>query len=262
MFSKLSTIAIEKTPAERRYWTLLLAVCLSFVFLQVFLAPTLPLTYEEGTNLLVGQLSSQGYQPYTQIFTMLSPSFVWLMAWLGRLGLSPTDFRLVFLIFGLLLLVNTSIITRTLLGIKVALVTVILLATATSFLAEAATTIAPINPAMSIGTLALVFTLQHINTKQRLWLLIGGAAWGIALFLSTSVFSLGLLAMIFIILLDRGRDNAVIFSPEKWQGKFRAMLLWLVGALVTLGVGVVWATPDIIFGHLMADYLTIRENLA
>ena len=148
------------TTIKHRYHLLLAAILIIFAIVQAALISRLPLTYNDGLNLQVSQLINRGYQPYTQIFTLAAPLFVWFVGKLGQFNLSPGGFKLVFLGFSLLLLINTSMIARALLGEKVALVSVFLLATATTFLAEAATTIVATPLALSIATLSVVGVLR------------------------------------------------------------------------------------------------------
>lgn len=256
--SKLNSV-VGNNALERRYRLFLLAVFLSYAIFQTILIPVLPLTYDEGVSLQVGYLIKRGYEPYTQIFTLANPLFVWLIGWLGKLGLSPLGFKWFFLWFGLLLLANTSIIARSLLGRRVALATVFLLATTTAFLVEATNVVAVI-PAMSVATLSLVFTLRYLVTKQLYWLFLGGAVWSVALFISTSALSIGLVTLLFIILLDSNADGNVTLALS-WQIMYKSIGVWLAGVLILLGVGLFLATPNIIFGHIFKDYATIRENL-
>ncbi len=284
---------VTNADSGNRYRLFLPALCLSYAVIQAALIPTFPLTYDDGLNLQVSRLINQGYEPYTQIFTLAGPLFVWFVGWLGGFGLSPTGFKLVFLLFGVLLLVNISIIAQTLLGRKVAVATVFLLATATTFLAEAATTIVAVTPALSIATLSLVLILRYSGPKQSIRLLLSGAVWGVALFLSISVLTIGLVAVIFILFLNSDipfssgpiRDPVIVKVTDadrktltvlktfrvfikriplalKRQNIYKSIGIWLAGVLISLGIGILIATPDIIFGHLLKDYATLKQNLA
>ncbi len=251
---------ITSLPKIRsRYGLFLLTILISYLILQIILIPELLLTYNEGINLQLSQLINQGYEPYTQIFTLASPLFVGLIGWLGKFNLSPTGFRLFFLLFGLLLLINTSLIARALLGQGVALATTLLLATTTTFLGEAATSIVAVTPAMSIATLSLVFTLSYLAKKQLPWMFLAGIGWGMALFLSTSVLSIGLVTIIFIIFFGAGPS----LKPKKpnWPNIYQPIAIWLVGILLILSLGLWLTTPTILFDYILADYATLRQNL-
>jgi hypothetical protein len=250
------SITAPLPKAGHRYWLFLLTILGGYVILQTILIPGLPLTYNEGISLQISQLINRGYEPYIQIFTLAGPLFVWLMGWLGRFSLSPTGFRLFFLVFGLLLLINTSLIARALLGEGAALATTLLLATTITFLAEAATTIIAVTPAVSLATLSLVFTLHYLATRQLPWIFFGGIGWGMALFLSTSVLSIALVTLILIIFFETGFS----LTPN-WRNSYQPMAIWLVGTLIILGIGLFLTTPTIIFGHILADYATLRQNL-
>jgi hypothetical protein len=197
----------------------------------------------------------QGYEPYGQIFTLAQPLFVWLIGQLTRLGLPLNGFRFLFFWFGLLLLSNTAAIARFWLGRKAAVATLFALATAITFLAEAAT-VTDIIPAASIATLSLVFSLRYLSTTRLYWLLLAGFVLGISLFLSPLAAPLGLatLLLLFFPKPDAGRN---INQAINWPMLGKPVGVWLAGVVVALTLGLFLATPD----RLWQDYTVMRRNL-
>jgi hypothetical protein len=64
-----------------------------------------------------------------------------------------------------------------------------------------------------------------------------------------------------VIALDTHRDGKII-AALNWRNTYRPMVgLWLLAAVVSLGLGVLIAQTDLVFGHLLSDYVTVRENL-
>ncbi len=232
---------------------------LGYTVLQISLFPRLLLTYDEGINLQVSRLIGQGYEPYRQIFTLANPLFVWFIGGLAKLGLSLGGFRFVFLLFGLLLLASTAGFTRFLLGSKAALATLFLLATAVTFLAEATAALAVI-PALSIATFALLLLSRYLITKKIFWLFASGAGWSIALGFSTSVFSLSLVTVLCLLFahLQIAEDHSITLN---WRASLKTSLIWLVGSLLPLLIGLLLANPELILNHHLKNQAIIRQNL-
>jgi hypothetical protein len=230
---------------------------LGFTFLQSFFITRAPLKYEEGLNLQVGHFIRQGYEPYTQIFTLSNPLFVWFMGLLAKFDLPINGFRPFFVLFSLLLILNVAAVARFWLGWKPALAAVFLLTTAVTFLGEAAA-VTDIIPALGIGSMSLTFTARSVVTKGRFWLFLGGVFWGIALFISRAALSLGPVTLLLIIFSNVNGQRHV--SPViDWKFVAKSAGIWLVGLLAALAIGLFLAAPDI--SHLLADLAKIRQNL-
>jgi hypothetical protein len=246
---------------ERYYRPFFLVFLFSYVVVQVALVPTLHLSYEEGISLQISRLISRGYTPYSEIFTLANPLFVWLVGRLGQFGISPTDFKLIFFSFGLILLANTYIIAYTLMGRKVALAAIFLLATTPTFLAETATGVIAVTPALSVATLSLVFALRFLITQRWAWLFASGLTWGVALFVSTSVFSIGLVALVLILFFNVDESRAGSAVLNLGMTNMFAAVVWLLGVSISLGLGVMLANPEIILSRIIENHLALKENL-
>lgn len=226
-------------------------ILLLYLGLQIFLAVSLPLVHHEGLSLQVSRLINRGYQPYSQIFTLDYPLFVTFLGWFQ---LSPLGFRLIFLSFSLLLLLNVTLIARFWFDMTVALATLFLLATATSFLAEA-TQIAAVIPALSIALLSPALACRYLQTGQRFWLLGAGLSWGLALFLSKTAWTLAPVTLLFVLGVP-----ASISLAGRWRAFIPAVAIWLAGAAIALLIGVFLATPDLIVERLLNDFAQIRAT--
>jgi hypothetical protein len=228
-------------------------VLVLYLGLQVILAISLPLIHDEALKLQISRLINQGYRPYAQIFTLDYPLFVTFLGWFQ---LPPLGFRLLFLGFSLLLLINVVLITRFWFDEKVALATLLLLATATTFLAEA-TQVNAVIPALSLALLSLVLVCRYLQTGQHFWVLGGGLLWGFTLFISRVTWSLALVPLLFILLAP-----ACISQKLNLAGRRRTIIpaisLWLAGAAIAIFAGIFLATPTLIFDHLFKDYSQIR----
>lgn len=246
-----------KAPSRSHYRLILLSILLGFALLQSRFITHAPLMYEEGLNLQVSHFISQGYKPYTQIFTLSNPLFVWFLGLLAKFDLPIKGFRPFFFLFSLLLILNVAVVARFWLGRKSALAAVFLLATAVTFLGEAAA-ITDIIPALSIGTLSLTFTTRYLITKRRYWLFLGGACWGIALFISIAVISLGLVTVLLIIFsqVDVQRNVSPVIDGKSIA---KSAGTWLVGGLAALAIGLFLVASDI--NHLLLDLAKIGQNL-
>jgi hypothetical protein len=245
--------------AGSRYRLLLGATLVGYVVLQAILLINLPFIYEEGLNLQVSYFIRQGYQPYFQIFTLANPLFIWFMGRLAGFNLPLDGFRPPFLLFSLLLLINVAAIARFWLDRKASLATIFLLATAVTFLGEAAT-VTDVIPALSIATLSPLLAVRDPAGKRVYRLLLAGISWGVALFISTSSFSLSLVTLMCLAFLRPDQDGNLTLNPDR-PSVYRAIGLWLAGALAALALGIFLASPEIIFDHLLKDQRTIRENL-
>lgn len=245
--------------AENRYRVVFVAGLAGTAVLQAFLATRLPLTHQEGLNLLVSRLINNGYAPYTEIFTLANPLFVGLLGWLGRLGLTPTGFRGVFLAFSTLLLIDVALIARHWFGWQAALASAFLLAGATTFLGNAAG-IAPVIPAQSVGGLSLLLTLHYLKSSRLTWQFLAGVLWGIALFVSISALSLALVNLLLVVFAGQARGAAGAASLTRGN-VLRALGTWLAGAIIAVAAGVALASPEIVFEHILATYSTIGHNL-
>lgn len=251
--------ALVFADIEDRYNLYLSTILLVNTALQAFLISILPITYNDGLNLQVSRLINRGYEPYTQIFTLENPLFVWLLGWLGKFSLSPTGFKGVFLLFSLLLLVNISIIARYWLGEKTTLLTIFLLATAPTFLAKA-TAVAAVIPAMSIGTLSLVLSLFYLKLGKVYWPVLSGVVWGIALLFSTSALIIAAVTLLLIIF-SPVNDTPNESIAMNWSKIYKPIGLWLIGAGISLGIGLLIATPNLVINHILANQASIRNNL-
>lgn len=240
----------------RRQRFLLLIILLSYAALQAAVVIKLPLTYDDGLNLQVIYLVEQGYRPYTQIFTLAAPLFIWLTGWLG--SLSPQGVKLVFLLFGLLLLANIFSIARAMLGLWAALASIFLLAFTSTYLVES-TQVVAITPALSLATLSPVWALRYLQTRRRRWLFFSGAAWGIALFVSAAVVSVGPAALLFVIFF-KANEHRLVATSLNWQNiRQPAPGLWLGSVAVVIGVGLSLTGPIIV--ELFRAYGVIYRQL-
>lgn len=244
------TTATSKNNTTTRYRLLLGLIVLGYVILQLIVVNTQPLTYDEGINLQISHFIGLGHSPYTEIFTLSGPLFVWFIGWSGKLGLSVVGTKLLFLLFGLLLLVTTASITRRWFGDWPALAATFLLATATTFTVEAAAVI-NIIPAVWVAMVSLLLTFR----RKKLWLFLAGAVWGVALFISISVVSVGLTALLIIIFTH---TNTQPETPQ-WQPKLLALAAWLAGAALILMAGQLLVGNEL--SQVFNSYATIRSNL-
>jgi hypothetical protein len=238
---------------------LLLALLAGYAIFQVVLIPRLPLTYDEGISLQVAYLIERGYEPYTQIFTLANPLFVSFVGLLGKAGLPPNGFKVIFLTFSLLLLANTAIIGRSILGAGSGLAAAFMLATATTFVAGAADVLAVL-PALSLATLALVFTVRYLETNRLFWLVLSAVVWVVALFFSTTVFSLGFMVIVFLLFLKPAEPNIVVL-PAGWRTVTVPVAAWLLTTLIAIGLGIALATPAIIFDYVLGSRALISANI-
>lgn len=219
----------------------------------------MPLVHHEGLNLQLSRLINRGYLPYTQIFTLDYPLFVTFIGRLGQFQLSPLGFRLIFLGFSLLLLANVTAIARFWFGDKVALAAALLLATATTFLAEAAQ-VAPVLPALSIALLSPVLICYYLSGKPRFWLWLAGLSWGSSLFMAQVPWSIGLASLLFLLLAPVHSAQPINLGG-RWSAVLQETSFWVAGALVALLIGLLLATPNLIFNQLLTDYAQIRAAL-
>ena len=253
----LNRIEVTILPAtDRRYWLWLLAILGAYGLFQAVLITRLPLSYDEGLNLQVAYLIDRGYEPYTEIFTLAYPFFVWFIGKLAQFNLSPAGFKLLFLGPNLLLMANTALIARYVAGNGVSLAAAVVLAASTAFLAEAAAVLA-ILPAMSIATLALLFTLRYLSTRRHRWLILGGSVWGAALFVSTAALSTGIFALVMLLLF---RDQSDV-KPLSRRQKAGAGLVWIISAVILIALCFMVARPSIILDHLVRNEAILRNNL-
>lgn len=263
-YSDLSDIkqtASTSSLAEGQYRLGLIALLLSYVVLQVGLTSMIPLAYDEGINLQVSQLIGLGHTPYSEIFTLSNPLFVWFIGWLGKLGTPLDGFKGIFLWFGVLNLLVTAILTRFLLGPRRALAAVFLLATSLTFLTDA-TAVLSVLPALGISMTALVLLIPYIRMSASIWLLLSGVIWGIGLLISNAVIVIGLVALLSIVLIHI-RITSINGVPltKSWQAAMQRIFIWLFGCLIVLSVAMYLTTPTIIFGYHLQNLATIRTNL-
>jgi hypothetical protein len=244
------------TNIQNHFWLLLLIILAGYTILEAALIPQLSLTYGEAVNLQVSRLITLGYAPYTEIFTLANPFFVGLLGWLGQFRLSPTAFKLIFALCGLLSLLSTALTSRALLGETVALATTILLAFTTTFLVDTPQVVA-VTPALSLALISLLLTARYLATRKSGWLLLGGSLWGIAFFSSTTAFSISLVTILFLLFFHSDTPPYVVV---KTNPHIKPVALWILSALVAAGIGMLLASPDTLINHLITPHLIIYQN--
>ncbi|MCB9109456.1 MAG: hypothetical protein H6633_35255 [Anaerolineales bacterium] len=275
--TRLNALSVPATMQPRR-WAVAVVLVLGYVVLQLLLLFTLPLTYDEGVNLQVSRFISRGYDPYSQIFTLSGPLFVWFIGWLGGLGLTVSGFKMVFGLFGGVLLINVALIAYHWLGQGLALVTAFLLGTAITFLAEAGTVVAVI-PAMSIATLSLLLVLRYRVTGHLAWLVCSGFVWALAMFVSASALSIGLVTLLQLIFLrsfspstpllastglsqpEISDQDVVVSAEQKGRSVWYLIGLWLIGTVSAVIIGLWLARPAIVIDILLANHVALWRNL-
>ncbi|MCB0209117.1 MAG: hypothetical protein KDJ52_07300 [Anaerolineae bacterium] len=232
---------------------LIVALCLAYLLLQLFLLFRLPLSYDEGINLQVSRFIAQGYQPYTQIFTLSGPLFIGFIGWLGSLGLSVSTIKLVFALFGIVLLSAVAAAADYTAGRTSALAAVFLLGTATTFLNEVGMVVAII-PATGIALLSLVMMQRYQRSGQIVWLVAGGFISLIALFISISAWVVGVVTLLHLIFPKTHSDQ-----PQPLT--LKSLGLWLIGAVAALLIGLGLTTPDVLLNVVLKNHLTLWSNL-
>lgn len=247
---------------ESSHWPVA-ALFAGYVGLQLLLLFALPLTYNEGIALQISRLIGRGHQPYTEIFTLSGPLFVWFVGWLGKLELSVLGIKLIFILLGGLLLVNLGLIAYHWSNRRAALATVFLLGTAVTFLYEAGTVVAVI-PAVSIATLSLVLVQRYQVTGQLPWLVLSGLIWTVALFISAAALTIGLVVVLQLGLGNipsRAKRTQAIDAEQRGRTALLPIGLWLAGSIGAVVIGLWLATPAIAIDILLADHATLWRNL-
>ncbi|HEY85445.1 MAG TPA: hypothetical protein G4N96_10085, partial [Chloroflexi bacterium] len=245
---------------QRHFYILLTGGLIGYLVLQSVAITVLPVTFAEGHNLQTAILIDDGYAPYKDIFTLENPLFIWLIGSVKQIFISPFGLKWFFLLFGVLLLFNISIIARYWLGEKIALSSLFLLATATTFLTNTPAVLSVI-PALSIATLSLVCTISFLKTGKLLWQLLAGILYGIALWFSTAALSIIVVSVLFIIFSNK-IDSKKRVETLSLQTVLKALGIGAIGLFIALGCGLILATPDIVFDHLFVSHLIINKNLS
>ncbi len=219
---------------------------LGHLLLQLIASFTLPLSYDEGLNLLVRRFMQLGYEPYQEVPTVAWPLFT---GWLNLLNDIPIGgLRLLFLPFSLLLLFSTGLLARDLAGSPAALAAVFLLATAPTFLSEAGL-ILDVVPGLSLALLAGLLAQRSAAGGRVYWLLFSGLLWGGSLL--GSIQTLAVAPLILMLLVS---------SPAPQPRRWLAAGLWLAAAVAALILGYSLAGPAI--KAMLARQQMLHQNLA
>lgn len=136
---------------------------------------------DEGMNLMKAQSVRAGYKLYEDIWSDQPPLFTLLLAMaFGAFGPSVSAGRMLVLGFALLALLSTALISRHVASSVGSLASVLFLATTDRF-TSLALSIRIDLPAISLVSLAVLFTLRYLRTNRRVWLLLTGIAFFSAL---------------------------------------------------------------------------------
>lgn len=240
-----------RRPLSHRSFFGWLALLLSgHLALQLVNVFTLPLSYDEGLNLLVRRFMSLGYEPYRQVTTLTWPLFT---GWLSLLDdISILGLRLCFVPFSLLLLLGTALLARRLVGELPALAAVFLLATAPTFLSEASL-INDVVPGLSLALLSTLPALRYPATGRAYWPLLSGLLWGGSLLMSIQTLAVAGLSLMLLIFPPGSPSRQGL--PRQWP----AAGFWFVAAAGALTLGYSLAGPAVM--ALVERQQILRQHL-
>jgi hypothetical protein len=232
--------------------TLLLALSLQIAWID------LDLDFDEGTHILIARLMEAGYRLYTEIFHGYPPIFMTTIHTVWHLGYSLWLVKLFLAGWHTVLLVAVIMIGRDLLGLKVGLTAVLLLALSSRYLDDATAILADL-PATTFGTLAVWLVLLYTRNLPQRYLFLAGFAFGLGMLTKFLIPQMGLILVI-LLLMDRSQTEngqlkfnaSGLFKGSFWQG---------VGLLAAgIGSSLILVLP---FFDLTALYnLTIKFRLA
>lgn len=198
-----------------------------------------PFGYDEGTNLMFGQLANAGYPPYSVTFVGIPPLGLLTIQWGIKLFGITLAARLPMMVYGVLGVAAVFIAFYPWRGQKhlaAGFVAAVLLASTPEYMAGASSIMLEV-PAVALTLVSLVCFLQYQTRRRLVWLPVSGVIFGLSLSLK--------LFMVFFPVLIGGLLLARMVLDESrfsWLQVTRRVLI--PAGLWGLGVAIPW----LIFG--------------
>lgn len=209
-----------------------LLVPLLFVLFKVVTEPlgqTFEFDADEGINLMKALLYADGFSLYKDIWSDQPPVFtVLLSSWFNLFGASIVAARSLVLLFAALLLWSFYNTLRLTLGVWPAIAGVLILINTHAFMRLSGSVMIGL-PALALAMLSIYLLLLSQLRQSRFGIVASGCV--LALSLQTKLFSIFLIPILLIVLLD------IQFKPQTIRARIRSTLpnaiLWLVAVGVT-----------------------------
>jgi len=219
---------------NKLFWIALMVILLAFFLWQVNHLEGFRWDYDEGVYMMDARLIRAGHRLYSDIFSAHPPLFVQSIAWaFAVLGTSAQVARAVVVVYSTVGLLAAALVARELGGPLAGLSAASLLAVTPDFFLYSRVCIQDL-PAISMATLALLWSLLYWRSGRRVWLLLSGFSLAIGLLLKLLVlFAVPVLAISVVLchFHSSSSPRGDFRNASPWRRTFVA-LLWWGGSLV------------------------------
>jgi len=219
---------------NKLFWIALVIILLAFFLWQVNHLEGFRWDYDEGVYMMDARLIRAGHRLYSDIFSAHPPLFVQSIAWaFAVLGTSAQVARAVVVVYSTVGLLAAALVARELGGPLAGLSAASLLAVTPDFFLYSRVCIQDL-PAISMATLALLWSLLYWRSGRRVWLLLSGFSLAIGLLLKLLVlFAVPVLAISVVLchFHSSSSPRGDFRNASPWRRTFVA-LLWWGGSLV------------------------------
>jgi 4-amino-4-deoxy-L-arabinose transferase-like glycosyltransferase len=211
-----------------------MVILLSFFLWQVNHLEGFRWDFDEGVYMMDARLIRAGYHLYSDIFSAHPPLFVQSIAWaFAVLGTSAQVARAVVVVYSTVGLLAAALIARELGGPLAGLSTAVLLAITPDLFLYSRVCMQDL-PAISMATLALLWSLLYCRSGRQAWLLLSGFSLALGLLLKLLVlFAVPVLAVSVALCHSHSSSSlrGDFRDASPWRRTFVA-LLWWGGSLV------------------------------
>ena len=226
-------LKITKILSELPYLLLTIITVLAVVFIRINLLET-PLERDEGEYAYMGQLLLEGFPPYLHAYTMKLPGTSMIYAvFMSFFGETVSGIHLGLLIINIISIILVWAIAKDIFDLKIAYasaITYALLSLSQNVLGLFAHAT---NFAAVFGLSGILLILKYISNERRLYLLVSGICFGLAIMMKQHAIFLEIFAVYYLL--------HKYFSERLRKFKtFICILLVGIGTMLPIMITVTW----------------------
>jgi 4-amino-4-deoxy-L-arabinose transferase-like glycosyltransferase len=235
---------------------------------RLFYIHTIPLNYDEGTELMFGILAASGHTPYTETFVGIPPLALLTIQLGATLFGNSLTIRYPMMLYSLIGVITIFWLAKQLTSYKpvlTGLMAAIILSFSPHYLSLSATIETEV-PALALALVSLALVEYYRRQPLYRWLSLSGIAFALSLMLKIFVAFLPIIIGLQLLTIVLPEEKKELLQPAIYIKLIKMGVFWLSGVLIVLGLFSLIYDPVkmyyevITFRTLLRDVTIATEN--